>query len=216
MKVTVGFGLLVLSILLGFVKPSLAAEKSCPKNPSEAAGKCDVLGQSCSYAAGQCNCERPRHCSGLPQPPGESRWVCKSPRTDGCPTGMPVEGKACKAKQARSCSYGACASITLGCIAGKWKVTAANGPPPGSPQQTVAPKTLWKVCPSSSIFQCTPRSQGFAPPRGEEVPIVCGCMGPCNATVIAREVEGRWPDGSRKGAFSCAQTSIPAANPQAR
>jgi hypothetical protein len=60
------------------------------------------------------------------------------------------------------------------------------------------------------------RSQGVAPPQGETVPQVCGCIPRCPASrrvLIAREGEGRWPDGSRKGRFSCATAGIPSAAP---
>jgi len=54
-----------------------------------------------------------------------------------------------------------------------------------------------------------------APPYGETVPRVCGCIPGCppGLVLIALEAEGRWPDGSRKGRFSCATGGIPSAAP---
>jgi hypothetical protein len=79
-------------------------------------------------------------------------------------------------------------------------------------------RAAWKSCParSTSTFRCMPRSQGVAPPRGETVPQVCGCIPRCPASspvLLAFEAEGRWPDGSRKGRFSCGTAGIPSAPP---
>jgi hypothetical protein len=48
------------------------------------------------------------------------------------------------------------------------------------------------------------------------VPQVCGCIPTCSGashTLIAFEAEGKWPDGSRKGRFSCSTSGIPSAAP---
>jgi hypothetical protein len=41
---------------------------------------------------------------------------------------------------------------------------------------------------------------------------VCGCIPACppsRSVLIAHEAEGRWPDGTRKGSFSCAHDGLP-------
>ena len=74
----------------------------------------------------------------------------------------------------------------------------------------------WKICPAHTSFGCASRSQGVAPAYGETVPQVCGCIPRCPAArhvLIAFEADGKWPDGSRKGRFSCATAGIPSAAP---
>jgi hypothetical protein len=156
---------------------------------------------------------------------------------------LAAEGQKCTLKSGMSCTYGDCGSMTFGCEGGKWKVTAANGPPPSarsaSPPQGMTSETTvtrtnadalpvasvkekgppWQQCNTRARFECMPRSQGAAPPRGESVPLVCGCAPRCpraRPVLIAREARGRWPDGSRKAAFMCAKGGIPASRPPDR
>jgi hypothetical protein len=89
-------------------------------------------------------------------------------------------------------------------------------PQPSVKASAPAPHAAWKACPAHTSFRCTARSQGVAPPHGETVPQVCGCIPRCPASrpvLIAFEADGRWPDGSRKGRFSCATAGIPSAAP---
>lgn len=198
-----------------------AAGNTCPASFTLAKGACvpQTARQGsvvCRYPEGRCECRRTPGCSGVPRPPAEPAWTCSRPRTDGCPPDAPAADTPCAVNRTVSCSYGACASITFACVARKWTMTAANGPPPVS--QNRAARTFgWKSCTPPNHFECTPRSQGFAPPRGETVPLVCGCAPTCaGLTLIAREANGFWPDGSRKGLFQCAVGGIPGAKPDDR
>jgi hypothetical protein len=96
--------------------------------------------------------------------------------------------------------------------------TGSTPLPPQPPANTAASAShpAWKTCPARQTFGCTARSQGAAPAHGETVPQVCGCIPRCPSSrrvLIAFEAEGRWPDGSRKGRFSCASAGIPSAAP---
>ena len=74
-----------------------------------------------------------------------------------------------------------------------------------------APPT-WKRCPGHERFGCETRSQGVAPAPGETIPEVCGCIPTCPSVrrvLISQEAEGRWPDGTRKGSFTCARDGLP-------
>jgi hypothetical protein len=78
----------------------------------------------------------------------------------------------------------------------------------------MASKTLpaWKHCPAHHRFGCEARNQVVAPAYGEAVPEVCGCIPTCpssRSVLISQEAEGRWPDGTRKGNFSCAHDGVP-------
>jgi hypothetical protein len=197
--------------------------------------------QRCLYPEGKCSCVRSTPCSGVPMPPGPPLWRCEAARKDGCPNDAPPQGATC-APPGRTCSYGNCGSRTYTCDAQKrtWFISSVAPPPPSSagrggvhplatptapsplpPQPAVgtaaaAPDPVWKTCPARQTFGCRARSQGAAPARDETVPPVCGCVPRCPAShrvLIAFEAEGRWPDGSRKGRFSCAATGIPAAAP---
>ena len=196
---------------------------------------------ACRYPEGKCSCVRSTPCSGVPMPPGEPRWRCQAARTDGCPNDAPSQGGACKSP-GKTCSYGNCGSIAYTCDAQNraWFISGGTAPPPSMaggggvhalphpsgappppPQPPVnaaapAPRPAWKTCPARQTFGCTARSQGAAPARGETVPQVCGCIPRCPVSrrvLIAFEAEGRWPDGSRKGRFSCASAGIPSAAP---
>src|SRR6185295_20285104 len=171
-------------------------------------------------------CTRSVPCSGVPQPPGEPRWRCEPRRTDGCPDAAPAQGAACKTP-GKTCSYGSCGSLAYTCAADsrKWFVSGGTAPPPSMPGHSATPPVTtpqptapaWKACPAGGHFGCAPRSQGAAPPRGQEVPRVCGCIPTCPASrhvLISQDAGGTWPDGSRKGRFSCSSAGIPSARPR--
>lgn len=221
-----------------------AAQGQCPASFAKASGACDEQvrsdAQACVYPQGKCTCERSTPCSGVPMPPGERRWRCRATRTDGCPDDAPAQGSECRAP-GKTCSYGDCGSLAYTCDPQKrtWSISGGTAPPPSMPRGDVhpmqtppatpplpsqlpvkatapVPRTAWKTCPARTIFGCRARSQGAAPPRGETVPQVCGCIPRCPASrpvLIASEADGRWPDGSRKGRFSCANAGIPSAAP---
>jgi len=211
-----------------------AAEAGCPASFAKASGACDERAGAgarvCAYPEGKCRCMRSTPCSGVPMPPGEPRWRCQAARTDGCPNDAPAQGSRC-ATAGKTCSYGDCGSLAYTCDQRNhsWFISGGTAPPPSmpgsgahpSPQAPVksappASRPAWKVCASRQTFRCTSRSQGVAPPRGETVPQVCGCIPQCPASrpvLIAFEAEGKWPDGSRKGRFSCATAGIPSAAP---
>jgi len=210
-------------ILLCGVRAS-AADARCPTSFAKASGACDErfmpTSDACVYPQGKCSCVRSTPCSGVPQPPGEPRWRCRAVRTDGCPNDAPPQGGTC-ASAGKTCSYGNCGSLAYTCDPKKrtWFVSGVTAPPPSAAGHDVRPSTppsAWKTCPAQTTFRCTARSQGPAPPRGETVPQVCGCIPQCPSSqqvLIAFEAEGRWPDGSRKGRFSCAASGIPSAAP---
>jgi hypothetical protein len=217
----VGFGVaaFIWSAAAKHATVSASAEKVCPASFALATGACVPLavGQGlavCRYPQGVCECIEKPSCSGVPRPPSEPTWTCSRPRTNGCPTKAPMVGNKCALKRKVSCSYGDCESMTFACVTGKWKVTAANGPPPVA-QNKGLQTTNWKLCAPSNRFICAPRSQGIAPAQGETVPLVCGCAPQCDGlTLIAHEADGLWPDGSRKGFFQCSISGIPGAKPQ--
>ncbi len=213
-----------------------AAEAACPASFAKASGACDERlnsgAQPCVYPEGKCSCTRSRPCSGVPMPPGEPRWRCQATRTDGCPNDAPPQGGICTAA-GKTCSYGDCGSLAYICDPQKrtWFISGGTAPPPSMSRGNVNPpqpsinvaapasRPAWKTCPARMTFRCTSRSQGVAPPRGEMVPQVCGCIPRCPASrpvLIAFEADGRWPDGSRKGRFSCASAGIPSAAPAGR
>ena len=234
---SLGLGLLVVCIA-----NVSAADAPCPASFATASGACDERvsspAQGCVYPEGKCSCVRSTPCSGVPRPPGPPLWRCEAGRKDGCPNDAPPEGARC-APPGKTCSYGHCGSRTYTCDAHKrtWFISSVAPPPPSRaggggvnpltqappplpPQPAVgaaaASPAVWKTCPAHQTFGCSPRSQGAAPARDETVPQVCGCMPRCPASrrvLIAFEAEGRWPDGSRKGRFSCATAGIPAAAP---
>jgi hypothetical protein len=99
----------------------------------------------------------------------------------------------------------------LACLAVVLAASAAPKPAPA--KKSATPK--WKTCPAGQRFGCRQRTQGAAPPRGETLPQVCGCVPRCKAglQVIAFQLEGTWPDGSRKGNFLCSASGPPRAAP---
>ena len=208
-------------------------DAACPPTFKQATGACDPrvsAGQVCTYPEGRCTCARTVPCSGVPSPPGEPRWKCQAARTDGCPEHQPAQGAACT-KPGKKCSYGDCGSLELTCDAKtrKWFISGGVGPPPSAPgagplprpvpvakpapqPATPAPKAAWKHCPAHEHFGCEPRSQGIAPAPGETIPEVCGCIPSCapsRSVLIAQDADGAWPDGTRKGTFTCAASGIP-------
>lgn len=64
-------------------------------------------------------------------------------------------------------------------------------------------------CPRDTKFGCMSITSGVAPSRGEEHPVVCGCIPKCPVFVFASQIEGHWPDGSAKGSFRCTNTLPP-------
>ena len=209
----------------------------CPRSYRQATGPCDPRtssGEVCTYPEGRCSCVRSVPCSGVPHPPGEPAWKCEPKRTDGCPDGQPTQGGACT-KPGKKCSYGSCGSLELTCDAKtkKWLISGGTAPPPsapgcGLPHPGPTPKPepapaekkgelakeapVWKHCPAHERFGCEARSQGVAPAYGETIPEVCGCIPTCppaRSDLISQQAEGRWPDGTRKGTFSCARDGIP-------
>jgi hypothetical protein len=223
------------SMALAHAGPDVA----CPRTYKQATGPCDPRtssGEVCTYPEGRCSCVRSVPCSGVPQPAGEPAWKCEPKRTDGCPDVAPTQGAACT-KPNKKCVYGHCGSIELTCDAKtkKWIVSAVGAPPPsapggGLPHPGPAPKPEpapdkkpdpaavakqppeWKRCPGHEHFGCETRSQGVAPAPGETLPEVCGCIPICpsfRSVLISQEAEGRWPDGTRKGTFTCARDGIP-------
>ena len=234
---TSGFGA---GLILLCAARILAADARCPASFAKASGACDERAssgaQACVYPEGTCSCARSTPCSGVPRPPGEPSWRCRAARTDGCPDDAPAQGGVCAAP-GKICSYGDCGSLAYTCDPQKrtWFISGGTAPPPSAPGGGVRPpappplppppperaaapasRATWKTCPARTIFRCTPRSQGAAPPRGEAVPQVCGCIPRCPASrpvLIAFEADGHWPDGSRKGRFICATAGIPSASP---
>lgn len=211
-------------LILVCAVPGWAVEAPCPASFAKASGPCDERvssgARACVYAEGKCSCTRSTPCSGVPMPPGPPRWRCQPARTDGCPNDAPAQGGAC-AVPGKTCSYGDCGSLAYACDRQKrtWFVSGGTAPPPSMPggkAATPASPPSWRIRPARKTFGCAPRSQGVAPPRGETVPQVCGCIPRCPASrrvLIALEGAGRWPDGSRKGRFSCATAGIPSAAP---
>jgi hypothetical protein len=197
---------------------------ACPPTFKQAAGACDPrvsAGHVCTYPEGRCTCVRSIPCSGVPSPPGEPQWRCHAARTDGCPDAQPAQGSACT-KPGKKCSYGDCGSIELTCDGKtrKWLISGGAAPPPSAPGPPPAPPLKptpvaapsWKHCPANRHFGCEPRSQGVAPAPGDTIPEVCGCIPSCppsRRALVAQEAEGTWPDGTRKGNFSCAENGIP-------
>jgi len=237
---TRGFGAGLFLLCALFAARISAADDRCPASFAQASGACDPRvssgAQACAYPEGKCSCVRSTPCSGVPHPPGEPRWRCRAARRDGCPDDAPAQGSPCAAPR-NTCWYGDCGSQAYTCDPHKrtWFISGVTAPPPSMPHAGVhpspdapgppqpqskaaapAPPASWKTCPAHTTFGCTARSQGAAPPRGETVPQVCGCIPHCPASrpvLIAFEADGRWPDGSRKGRFSCATAGIPSAAP---
>jgi hypothetical protein len=217
------------------------AAAPCPATFAAAAGACDERatppGRVCTFPQGKCTCVRSVPCSGVPQPPGEPRWKCEAARTDGCPNAAPQQGAACKTP-GKACSYGSCGSMTYTCAADKrtWFVSGMVAPPPaaarggamfvpppppseakGATSSTKPPPPSWKACPAGRHFGCASRSQGAAPRPGQQIPQVCGCLPTCPLSqhvLIASDAGGTWPDGSRKGRFTCSSAGLPSAAPR--
>jgi hypothetical protein len=217
-------GLAIALVALGGTAVAPAGpDVQCPPSFKQAVGACDpsaLPGGSCTYPEGHCECVRSIPCSGVPHPPGEPQWRCQQKRTDGCPDAQPAPGAACM-KPGKKCSYGSCGAMELTCEAKtrKWVVSGVVAPPPSRPDAGAPPRPIpatnepaWKRCPAHHHFGCEPRSQGIAPAPGETIPEVCGCLPTCpsfRSVLIAQEAEGRWPDGTRKGRFTCARDGIP-------
>ncbi len=219
-----------------------AADARCPTSFAKASGACDVRvssgAQACVYP-GRGVLVRAEHAvqRGADAARRGHAGAVAADRTDGCPDGAPAQGSVCAAP-GKTCSYGDCGSMAYTCDPQKrtWFISGGTAPPPSMPRGDVHPpspppgpppippqppvKTAapapWKTCPTRTSFRCTARSQGAAPPWGETVPQVCGCIPRCPASrpvLIAFEADGRWPDGSRKGRFSCATAGLPSAAP---
>lgn len=65
------------------------------------------------------------------------------------------------------------------------------------------------ACSLTEHFGCFPISQGWNPPSGYKVPIVCGCIPnscPQGTYLVVSGAEGTWLDGSQKGLFACSDT----------
>ena len=91
----------------------------------------------------------------------------------------------------------------------------------GTPSTTgygrVGPKTraklneLYSVITLQNKWGCKMITQGVAPDPNNPPPIVCGYIPTCPSgqSLITSLGNGVWPDGSRKGAFSCSYTLPP-------
>jgi hypothetical protein len=227
-------GLALALLALASTAPAAGGpDARCPRTFKQASGPCDPgtsYGEFCVYPEGRCACVRSIPCSGVPQPPGEPRWKCETRRTDGCPDAQPAQGAACS-KPGKKCSFGDCGSTELTCDpkTKRWFISGGTAPPPSVPHGPLphpgpAPKPEpgpapaekkaeeWKHCPRAQHFGCEPRSQGVAPAPGETIPEVCGCLPTCpsfRSVLISQEIEGHWPDGTRKGTFTCARDGLP-------
>jgi hypothetical protein len=225
---------------LAWVAAARAEAPPCPASFAAAVGACDERatppGRACVFPQGKCTCARTAPCSGVPQPPGPPQWKCEATRTDGCPRAAPQSDAACK-KPGLACTYGSCGSMTYTCLADKrtWFVSSVVAPPPIAPgggggfvplpppeKKPITPKPnaqtpAWKTCPKGLRFACAARSQGAAPARGEQLPQVCGCQPTCPPSrhvLISSDAGGTWPDGSRKGRFTCSSAGLPSAAPR--
>jgi hypothetical protein len=100
-------------------------------------------------------------------------------------------------------------------------VTANNVEPSSDAESDGHVLPSWKSCARGAYFECREVSHGIAPHRAEpgleasEFPVVCGCVPRCKTFrfLIALEANGRWPDGSRRGRFSCEKGGIPSVAP---
>lgn len=219
--------------------PPGADTPQCPPTFREAKGACNPRVSACAYPEGRCSCARTTPCSGVPQPPGAPAWKCVAARTDGCPNDAPAQGAACaKPGQTCSYGDCGSLAYSCDQKSRTWFISGGVGPPPSAPGGVFAtgpntttttptpsppvaqkrplatpkPPPAWKQCPKHRRFGCETRSQGIAPAPGEIIPQVCGCIPTCppsRSVLISQDGDGAWPDGTRKGRFSCAASGLP-------
>ena len=139
----------------------------CPASFASASvtASCDPrVAQPCPYPEGRCVCAATHPCSGVPQPPGPPRWLCRATRRDGCPDNAPAQNGAC-ALPGRTCSYGDCGSIAYTCqsTTKTWIITGGAAPPPSTPG-SVRPLVTSMPAPAGPI---TPTALGKPSPKAK-------------------------------------------------
>lgn len=78
-----------------------------------------------------------------------------------------------------------------------------------------APVVTFKTCPAGRAWQCRIVTQGAAPSPDNPAPTVCGCAPtscPAGQFLVTSAAEGKWPDGSLKGSFSCSSNLPPSSS----
>lgn len=111
------------------------ASTACPATYAAVAqgSRCaDVVGTSCTFPEGTCECASQSYCGGVP--PTEEMlaeleqpvWQCEPKRTDGCPEEVP-EGPC--TTEGKICTYGDCCMQPVTCTNGAWDVGQPSCPP---------------------------------------------------------------------------------------